>query len=333
MNSVVTSALFSEIKTQIHTHYFNCKLQQMSTTLSLIAQDISLYFGIPMFIFGVIGNIGALMVMLSLQTFRKNSCAFYLIIMQIYNLGELFTGLLSRIVITGFKNDATQTISFYCKFRSFIITPFTLTSVTFLCLATIDQYFATCSRPSWQRWCNLRIAHRLTIFFCIFWFLHAILYIFYTDIAIYPGTNLTYCSSPNSAFVNYHNYVTVIVLTGFLPIFVLMTFGSLAFYNVRHLNYRTVPLVRQELDKQLTTMVLLQILLNFVSFVPYTIFNTVLIIPQLANNSILKFCGTLSSLFFHLFYAGSFYIYMIASERFRRQLIYVLFNIQTNRVQ
>ena len=94
----------------------------MSTTLSLIAQDISLYFGIPMFIFGVIGNICALIVMLSLQTFRKNSCAFYLIIMQIYNLGELFTGLLSRIVITGFKNDATQTVSFYCKFRSFIIT-------------------------------------------------------------------------------------------------------------------------------------------------------------------------------------------------------------------
>ena len=94
----------------------------MSTTLSLIAQDISLYFGIPMFIFGVIGNIDALMVMLSLQTFRKNSCAFYLIIMQIYNLDELFTGLLSRIVITCFKNDATQTVSFYCKFRSFIIT-------------------------------------------------------------------------------------------------------------------------------------------------------------------------------------------------------------------
>ena len=66
---------------------------------------------------GVIGGFFNIIVFLSLQTFRQSSCAFYLTIMSIVNIGQLFTGLLSRIMISGFDIDWTVTSLFYCKFR------------------------------------------------------------------------------------------------------------------------------------------------------------------------------------------------------------------------
>ena len=258
----------------------------LSATFSLIGQQVSIYFGIPIFILGIVGSILALIVLLSLQTFRQNSCAFYLIIMQVFNIGMLLAGLLSRIMITGFNIDLTIKFSVFCKLRAFFVHPPTMMPLTCLCLATIDQYFATCSRPTWQRWSNLKIAHRLVIGFSIGWVLHATLFLIFADIINIPSLGISYCASPNTMFLEYFNYMIVLILTGILPIMILSTFGSLAYYNVRHANYRTVPLVRQELDKQLTTMVLLQVLLNLISLVPYVIVSTLSLVPRITTNPV-----------------------------------------------
>jgi hypothetical protein len=75
-----------------------------STALSLAftSQQIVIYTGLFIFIAGVIGEPLALIVFLSLRTFRENSCAFYLTIMQIVNTIHLFTGLFTFIMIYGF---------------------------------------------------------------------------------------------------------------------------------------------------------------------------------------------------------------------------------------
>jgi hypothetical protein len=66
------------------------------------------------------------------------------------NIGQLITGLLTRIMISGFDIDWIQFSLFYCKFRTYFFQVTSLTSLTCLCLATIDQYLATCTRPHWQ---------------------------------------------------------------------------------------------------------------------------------------------------------------------------------------
>jgi len=76
-----------------------------STYLDFIAKEVSFHFGLPVLIGGTIGNILNIIVFLSLRTFRQNSCAFYLTIMSIVNIGQLTTGLLARIMITGFGID------------------------------------------------------------------------------------------------------------------------------------------------------------------------------------------------------------------------------------
>ena len=50
-----------------------------------------------------------MMVFLSPQTFRQNPYAFYLTMVSLTDLGQLWSGLFSRMMITDFSIDWTQT--------------------------------------------------------------------------------------------------------------------------------------------------------------------------------------------------------------------------------
>ena len=119
----------------------------MSTTiipsLNFMGSQITIYLGTLSFIAGVIGGFLIIIVFLSLRTFRQSSCAFYLTVMSIANIGQMLTSVLSRIVIIGFGIDWSLSSVFYCKFRLYCYQVCALTSMTCFCLATIDQYFST----------------------------------------------------------------------------------------------------------------------------------------------------------------------------------------------
>ncbi|CAF1151968.1 unnamed protein product [Rotaria magnacalcarata] len=102
---------------------------------------------IPILLFGGIFN---LILFLSLKTLRENSCSLYLMIMPWFNIGQLLTGNLSRIINVGYNIDWTHNSLFYCKIKSYCIQVCTLASYECLCFATIDQYLATSSRYQLQ---------------------------------------------------------------------------------------------------------------------------------------------------------------------------------------
>ncbi|CAF1304223.1 unnamed protein product [Rotaria sordida] len=202
-------------------------------------------------------------------------------------------------------------------------------------LATIDQYLATCSHPSLQHWSNIKLAHRLSVAVIIFWVLLGIPYMIYFNIIEQSTSHKLICTSTNAAFFRYHVYVYIISLAGAIPVTITVLFGSLAYRNVQQLAYRTVPLVRRELDKQLTTMVLVQVVHNFFITIPYTIVTAIINSPILPNDPIivaeLQFANIITIYLYYLNYVSPFYIYLGASERFRHQLIYVLFEIHLKR--
>jgi hypothetical protein len=278
-----------------------------SSYLDFIVQEVSIYFGFPILIGGTIGNILNIMVFLSLRTFRQRSCVFYLIVMSIVNIGQLTTGALARIMTSGFNTDWTQTSLFFCKLRYFIFPATSLISFTCICLATIDQYLATSFRPRWQQWSNIKIARRLTIFFVILWTLHGIPYLILFEQV--NSSNKITCLASSPIFLQYRSYFISLILTGFLPVGITIVFGSLAYYNVRKMNYRTVPLVRRELDKQLTTMVLTQDVLNFFTVLPFSIMNALSLNTNLTNDPIIameiRFAMTISVLFYYAYFAVS----------------------------
>ncbi|CAF0815592.1 unnamed protein product [Adineta ricciae] len=300
----------------------------MGASLALASKQIIIYGGIPVCITGIIGNALNLIVFLSLETFRKNACAFYLIMMSMFNIGQLCFGFFfSRVIIALIGTDGTTSSLFYCKFRISLSQFCVAASLTCFCLATVDQFFATCSQPRWQRFSNIKVAHRLVIITILLWICHGIPYIvFYHHIE--SSTNTTSCGSDNLMFNNYRAYFFVLGLIGYLPVLVAASFGYLSYRKIQQIAYRTVPIVRRELDKQLTSMVLIQVIFNVFTILPYTTANALSTDASFTNDPNIQrqfqLILNIIIIIYYIYFASPFYIYMCASERFRRQFLYVL---------
>jgi hypothetical protein len=281
------------------------------SSLNFAIQQIAIYLNIFNLVTGIPGGILNLIVFLSLQTFRENTCAFYLIIVSLFNIGQLLTGALSRLLISGFGIDWTIISVFYCKFRIYLVEMFSLVTLTCLCLATIDQYFATCSRPRWQQWSNIKLVRYLSVITIIFSSIFAIVYAIYYDIIVSSTTGTVTCASTNAVFQQYNSYFHQPVMQGFLPNFLTALFGVLAYRNTKNLAYRTVPLIRRELDKQLTRMLLFQVVINIFSLLSFNIIS--LIVPNISTNTDpvvlakLKLAQVLSYCIYYFYPAVSIY--------------------------
>jgi hypothetical protein len=242
----------------------------MSTTFAFAQKQLSIYCGTPVFFAGIVGGVLNTIVFLSLRTFRQSSCAFYLTIMSIFNVLVLSFGLSQSVfpALSGF--DATVTSLFYCKFRAFFHVIAIETSMTCFCLATIDQYFATCSYPRFQQLCNIKLAQRIVIITIIFWVLHGIPFLVFFNHVASPTTNQVTCTNTNYTFEQYRIFFLILVVIGYLPIVTVALFGLMAYRNVKEIAYRTVPLVRRQLDKQITVMVLVQAVVYIFTLLPFT---------------------------------------------------------------
>ncbi|CAF0875238.1 unnamed protein product [Adineta steineri] len=116
---------------------------------------------------------------------------------------------------------------------------------------------------------------------------------------------------------------------------VLVAGAGCAYRNLQHISHRAIPLVRRELDKQLTTMILAEALSEVIFVTPTCILN---LINYLIGNSsdpftvaLISFFRNLTGIFYYIHFVSPFYIYFCASKRFRQQLIYVLFKVHYNR--
>ena len=105
-------------------------------------------------------------------------------------------------------------------------------------------------------------------------------------------------------FARYNTFGYVFVLMGVLPLLIMVCFGLLAYRNVRNLAYRTVPLVRRELDKQITQMVLIQVIYNIFALAPYTIATTALFISP-SFSDVMSFITNIVVLINNLYFAVS----------------------------
>jgi hypothetical protein len=281
----------------------------VNTTFTFISKEIAIYAGIPIFVFGVIGGVFNIIVFLSFETFRKSSCAIFLTTMAFVNIGQLLMILLTRIMITGFGLDWTETSLFYCKFRNYCLQVCALTSYTCMCLATIDQYMATSFYVHWQQYFNIRKAYISCAISFIIWLIHGIPSLVSFNLDFNQQTGTIGCVITSPAFQQYYSYVYVLILAGILPILINIIFGSMAYWNVRQIPYRTVPLVRRELDKQLTTMVLIQVIYKTFVVLPYVIVLFIIFTMKLSNPYIdlaeLNFMNFITGMIYYLNFAVS----------------------------
>ena len=287
-------------------HHFHMSSTTISTLLFL-AQNLNVYIGIPLLIFGVLGGLLNIIVFLSLKTFRESPCAFYLTVMSFTNVGQLMTGLLTRIVTYTTGINWTLLSVIYCKFRWYLLDVFELTSYTCICLATIDQFLATSSKIQWQRYSNIKFSRYLCLIFIILWILVEIPILIYYEHVLSATTGRISCALTNPTYQIYFSYIHLLIFSGILPVIFTAFIGLLAIRNIRQIPYRTVPLIRRELDKQLTAMVLIQVIFNFTNLAPTVIYN--LTIPNITIpndpliNSILQLISTIIICLYYSYFA------------------------------
>jgi len=281
-------------------------------SLTYILQQIAIYWGVFILISGLLGNLFNLIVFLSLKTFRQSSCALYLTVMSFFNIGQLIESVLSRIMITGFNIDWTQTSLFYCKFRTMFLHLCSLTSFTCMCLAIIDQFMATSSRRQLQQLCNIKIAYCLSLIMILIWICHEIPTLILFNLIQSSDSSEMTCTNTSFVYQQYIIYVYLLVLTGILPMFINILFGSLAYRHVSQIPYRTIPLVRRALDKQLTSMVLVQMVYSVTVVSPLIAVNILIRSTTLSNDPVIN-----ERLTFANFLAGYlYYMCFVVRNRF-----------------
>jgi hypothetical protein len=238
-------------------------MSSATSPFSYYLKQVTIYLGIPILVAGVIGDILCVIVFTSLHTFRNKPCSFYLTCASFVNIGQLLTGFLTRILLTGYTLNLTTESLFFCKFRPWLVQACYLISLTCICLATIDIFLATSARPSWQQKSNLKLARRLVIITCIIWSLHGIPFATTSDI------KNNSCAIYDINFSNYYNQFYYPILLGVLPLTVMNTFSILSLRNIKQVSRRNLPVVRRDLDRQLTKMVLIQVAFVTIATIPF----------------------------------------------------------------
>ncbi|CAF1125619.1 unnamed protein product [Adineta steineri] len=306
------------------------------SSLTHAISNTYIYMGIIVTIGGIFGGIINIIIFLSLRTYRQSSSASYLTVVSIINIGQLLTGLLSRVLINAVGVDWTQTSLAYCKLRNYIFQMCAIVSPMCMCLATIDQFLSTSAHPRWQRWSNTKIAYCLSGIMISFWSIYGIPYLLYYNIVVSSNGGTPSCTITNAIFSKYYNDFHVPVLMCIIPLTIMIIFGLLAYRNVKQISHRTVvPLVRHRHEVQLTIMVLAQTVFNIFATTPCFIVLTFASFTTLTQDPVIaiqvRFAIAITTCIYYLYYAIPFYIYICVSDRFRKQLHYVLFGIHLKR--
>ncbi|CAF4034550.1 unnamed protein product [Adineta steineri] len=172
--------------------------------------------------------------------------------------------------------------------------------------------------------CTLKLGRYLSFIFICFAITHSIA--LGSSYSIQPTLG---CIISDHTWVQYSTYFFYPVLSGFLPIVIASLFSMLAYHNVRRIVRRQLPIIRRKLDKQITAMVLMRVIAFVCLVSPYnayriyaTNFPTSRSVPMAYAIGRLLQASLLS--INNINFVINFYIFILFSSRFRRQVKFVL---------
>ncbi|CAF1304556.1 unnamed protein product [Adineta steineri] len=296
----------------------------MSSTILSFATKYSIYSGTVICSLGIVGNVINILVFTQLKVFRDNRCAFYLTIESIFNFLYMLFGISVNILISIYGDDETGRSLIWCKLRYIIAQTLTSCSFTMVCCTAADEYFSTNYRCNLRQTCTLKLARYLTFILICIWTCHSIIFGYFSNIMPSIG-----CTISNENYRQYATFFFYPVLGGVLPIVISSFFSMLAYRNVRRIVRRQIPIIRRRLDRQITAMVLLRIVVFICLTVPSIIYHIYAInTPVLRNTSaqyaIVRLLQIIAFSLLNLNHMSSFYVFIMSSSRFRHQVKYFL---------
>ncbi|CAF1449980.1 unnamed protein product [Adineta steineri] len=296
----------------------------MSAQILDVASKYSLYSGTIICSLGIVGNVINILVFTQLKPFRNNRCAFYLTVESISNILYLLCSLTVYILISMYGNDGTASSLIWCKLRYTIAQTFVLITFTMICCTAADEYFSTNYLYNIRYICTLKLSRYLTFVFICIWITHSVIQTFFYNIVPSLG-----CAIANDIYLRYATYFTYPVLTGLLPIVIALLCSLFAYQNVRRIVRRQIPVARRRLDRQITAMCFIRVLSFVCLAAPFCCYRIYAVNNPVSRSEPLEFAirqlvqvifASTASLNFGI----SFYLFIISSSQFRRQVKFVL---------
>ncbi|CAF0873700.1 unnamed protein product [Didymodactylos carnosus] len=303
-------------------------MSAFTTLLNEISRQLTIYVGLFVFIFGTVGSLLNIYIFSSKKSFRSNSCTVFLLYASVYDLLYLFNAVLPRI-LTAFNIAPTTTSRVYCKLKFYFTLQFSLAAITFVLLAAVSRWLCSCRNARYREWSkikNIRLSIFITVISCMVTQAPALIY--------YDILN-NKCGSISTAFSFYVSYFLSFIQFAVLPIILPVYFGVRTYKNLRQ---RTAPVVRaitvqhgisirQRIENQLTTMLLLQICAATLFSAPYAaqlIYSniTMYVAKDLLRMAQENLFDTIVRLLLYLNNACRFYIYFISSREIRKIFIH-----------
>ncbi|UJR19355.1 hypothetical protein I4U23_022484 [Adineta vaga] len=285
-----------------------------STTFAFVTAQFSIYVGLPIFSFGIIGNLINICI---LYPTRSTSCSFFLLMSSFFNLIALSTGLLPRVLTLAFNIDPSSINIFWCKSRLFFSYLGTLPSITFICFASIDRYLMTCRNAAWRNRSTLKTAKIAVIITILITIGINVPYLIYFTII---EKTTTQCIFTSPGFILYANYFLRPVLFSIIPGTILVVTGLLTYRNIKSI---TAVQLRDTFQRNLTSMILLQIFAILIPVIPFATIN----IYQTLSSSIVKtsfriaqetLAADIGTIILYASYGSNFYIYLISASSYRQ---------------
>ncbi|CAF3852041.1 unnamed protein product [Rotaria sp. Silwood1] len=288
------------------------------SSLVYLGDKINFYCPIIIIIIGTIGCLCNFITFTSRQL-RKSSCSLYFLGAAIFDLITLDFGTVTRFLYDHFKYDVLMQSQVFCKLRMYIANVAPAIATCFIVLAALDRFMSTSSKLIYRSFATMKRAKWIATFSLVLCFLSYLHYMIFAQLR--PT-----CSLQRGAY-SVFTIVYSIVWTSFIPHFLMLSFGFGTQYHIRSTRQRVLPFNShqrrlQRTETQFITMTLFQVGLSsllILTRMSYYSYNVIASGTQRTayQEALDRFFAQLTTQFFYLNYAKSFYVYTLCSKYFR----------------
>jgi hypothetical protein len=202
----------------------------MSASLAEAQQYMSLYGLSTFYIFGTVGNI-LLICILVQSTHRRNSCSLYLLAASVVNF-ILIQCILPLGIYSGNHVDPQNVSLTWCRIRSYLFNALLMLYRWYKMAACVDRA-AMCSRHAWIRsFSTARIAARVILVITIVWLSIPV------HLGVYFGIYSGRCIPQPGTYAKFFSAYSIII-SGWSPPIVMAIFGIIAYRNLRQVKTQT----------------------------------------------------------------------------------------------
>ena len=308
---------------------------QQIVDLNNVNQYVHKYFVPVIFILGNIGNLLSMFIF-SKKSWRKNVCAFYLKCLTLCNSCYINSIILATIFIHGFHISLHNSSSVLCKLYLYTSFLFILLSPTILICASIDRLLISSQNFDTRLYSSKRLAYfSLSIGTCVWIIFNIHIPIMFDVRQIIPSVFICSISS-SRVYANFITFFSTVLNVVYWVVMIILCVLSVK--NVRHI--RAVP--REKRNQQIRSMnkkdfQLLRCL--FVQDVVYICFSMPYVtyyvyqastwdqVRTAFDQALLSFSNRLAIVIGGMYYASSFFIFVIVSRAFRHELKRLIYNI------